>query len=124
LTNAPDARDGTKLPLAPAWSWNIGAAYETPFSFFGGDAKVYLRTSFNHVGKQFSDLGQSGPIDSYGLWNASVGYSDAEDNWRLTFIMRNITDDSYVLLNTSAGQRLHIPRDADRYMGASLRFRL
>ena len=124
LTNAPDARDGTKLPLAPEWSWNIGAAYETPFNFFGGDAKVYLRTSFNHVGKQFSDLGQSGPIDSYGLWNASVGYSDAEDNWRLTFIMRNITDDSYVLLNTSAGQRLHIPRDADRYMGASLRFRL
>jgi hypothetical protein len=28
-----------------------------------------------------------------------------------------------VLLNTSAGQRLHIPRDADRYMGASVRFR-
>lgn len=124
LTNAPDARDGTKLPLAPAWSWNIGAAYETPFNMFGMDSKVYLRTSFNHVGKQFSDLGESGPIDSYGLWNASVGYSDAEDNWRLTFIMRNITDESYVLLNTSAGQRLHIPRDADRYMGASLRFRI
>jgi iron complex outermembrane receptor protein len=123
LTNAPDARNGTKLPLAPAWSWNIGAAYETPFNISGTDYKVYLRTSFNHVGKQFSDLGQSGPIDSYGLWNASVGYSDAEDNWRLTFIMRNITDESYVLLNTSAGQRLHIPRDADRYMGASVRFR-
>ena len=73
LTNAPDARDGTKLPLAPEWSWNIGAAYETPFNFFGGDAKVYLRTSFNHVGKQFSELGQSGPIDRDGLWNASVG---------------------------------------------------
>ena len=41
----------------------------------------------------------------------------------LTFMMKNITDDSYVLLNTSAGQRLHIPRDADRYMGASLRVR-
>lgn len=123
LTNAPDARNGTKLPLAPAWSWNIGAAYEAPFKMFGRDDKVYLRTSFNHVGKQFSDLGQSGPIDSYGLWNASIGYSDAEDNWRLTFMVRNITDESYVLLNTSAGQRLHIPRDADRYMGASLRFR-
>jgi iron complex outermembrane receptor protein len=123
LTNAPDARNGTKLPLAPEWSWNIGAAYEKPVKAFGKDYKVYLRTSFNHVGKQFSDLGQSGPIDSYGLWNASVGYSDAEDNWRLTFIVRNITDESYVLLNTSAGQRLHIPRDADRYMGASMRFR-
>lgn len=124
LTNAPDARNGTKLPLAPEWSWNIGAAYETPFNIFGAEAKVYLRTSFNHVGSQFSDLGESGPIASYGLWNASVGYSDADDNWRLTFIMKNITDDSYVLLNTSAGQRLHIPRDADRYMGASLRFRI
>jgi iron complex outermembrane receptor protein len=53
-----------------------------------------------------------------------VGYSDGDDNWRITFIMKNITDESYVLLNTSAGQRLHIPRDADRYMGASLRFRI
>lgn len=124
LTNAPDARNGTKLPLAPAWSWNIGAAYETPFTAFGSEYKVYVRTAYNHVGSQFSDLGESGPIDSYGLWNASVGYSDADDNVRLTFMMRNITDESYVLLNTSAGQRLHIPRDADRYMGASLRFRI
>ncbi len=123
LTNAPDARNGTKLPLAPAWSWNIGAAYETPFTFFGGEAKVYLRTAYNQVSSQFSDLGQVGPIDGYGLWNASVGYSDADDNWRLTFTMRNITDSSYVLLNTGAGQRLHIPRDADRYAGAILRFR-
>lgn len=124
LTNAPDARNGTKLPLAPEWSWNIGAAYETPFTIFGADAKVYVRTSYNFVDDQFSDLGEGGPIESYGLWNASVGYSDPDDNWRLTFIMRNITDESYVLLNTSAGQRLHIPRDADRYMGASLRFRI
>lgn len=124
LTNAPDARNGTKLPLAPEWSWNIGAAYETPFSAFGSDFKVYVRTAYNHVSSQFSDLGQGGPIEGYGLWNASVGYSDADDNWRLTFMMRNITDESYVLLNTGNGVRLHIPRDADRYMGASLRFRI
>jgi iron complex outermembrane recepter protein len=121
LTNAPDARNGTRLPLAPKWSWNIGAEYQTPFNLFGADAKVYVRTNYSYTGKQFSDLGESGPIDSYGLWNASVGYSDADDNYRITFFMRNITDESYVLLNTSAGQRLHIPRDADRYMGASFR---
>ncbi len=123
LTNAPDARNGTKLPLAPEWSWNIGAAYETPFQMFGSEYKVYVRTAYNRVGSQFSDLGQSGPIEGYGLWNASVAYSDADDNYRITFMMKNITDDSYVLLNTSAGQRLHIPRDADRYMGAALRVR-
>ncbi len=124
LTNAPDARNGTKLPLAPEWSWNIGATYETPFSAFGSDFKVYVRTAYNQVSSQFSDLGEGGPIEGYGLWNASVGYSDADDNWRLTFMMRNITDESYVLLNTGNGVRLHIPRDADRYMGASLRFRI
>jgi iron complex outermembrane recepter protein len=123
LTNAPDARNGTKLPLAPEWSWNIGAAYETALNVFGAEAKVYLRTNYSHTDDQFSDLGQGGPIDSYGLWNASIGFSDADDNYRVTFMVRNISDESYVLLNTNAGQRLHIPRDADRYAGASLRFR-
>jgi iron complex outermembrane recepter protein len=122
LTNAPDARNGTRLPLAPKWSWNIGAAYEAPTNIFGADGKVYFRTNYSYTGRQFSDLGESGPIDSYGLWNASVGFGPADDDWRMTFIMRNITDESYVLLNTSAGQRLHIPRDADRYGGVTLRF--
>jgi iron complex outermembrane recepter protein len=35
--------------------------------------------------------------------------------------VRNITDDSYVLLNVGAEQRLQIPRDVDRYFGVSLR---
>jgi iron complex outermembrane receptor protein len=37
---------------------------------------------------------------------------------------RNITDESYALLNVSNGQRLQIPRDADRYFGVSLRARI
>jgi iron complex outermembrane receptor protein len=123
LTNAPDARNGTKLPLAPEWSWNIGAAYESALNVFGAEAKIYLRTNYSYTDDQFSDLGLGGPIDSYGMWNASIGFSDADDNYRMTFMVRNISDESYVLLNTSAGQRLHIPRDADRYAGASLRFR-
>lgn len=122
LTNAPDARNGTRLLLAPKWSWNIGAAYESALNMLGADAKIYLRTNYSHTGSQFSDLGEVGPIDSYGMWNASVGFSDADDNYRVTFMVRNISDESYVLLNTSAGQRLHIPRDADRYAGASIRF--
>lgn len=119
LTNAPDARDGTRLPLAPKFSYNVGADYETDL----GALKLYLATDWRHVSKQFSDLGESGPIDPYGLWNASIGFSDAQDRYRLTFMVRNILDDSYVLLNTSAGQRLMIPRDADRYAGVTLRAR-
>ncbi|WP_041558410.1 TonB-dependent receptor [Novosphingobium sp. PP1Y] len=120
LTNAPDARDGTRLPLAPKFTYTLGADYERPV----GNMVVYFNTDYRHVSKQYSDLGESGPIDAYGQWNASLGLSDADDKYRLTFYLRNITDESYVLLNVSDGQRLQIPRDADRYFGVSLRARM
>ena len=119
LTNAPDARDGTRLPLAPKFSYTVGADYEAPI----GNLRFYAATDYHHVSKQFSDLGEGGPIDPYGLWNASIGVSDAEDRYRLTFMVRNILDESYILLNTSNFQRLLIPRDADRYAGVNLRAR-
>lgn len=119
-TNAPDARDGTRLPLAPEFVYTLGAGYETVLGGFG----VHFDTDYRHVSSQFSDLGEQGPIDPYGIWNASIGFSDADDLYRLTFHARNITDQSYALLNVSAGQRLQIPREADRYFGVSLRARI
>jgi iron complex outermembrane recepter protein len=120
LTNAPSALNGTSLPLAPEWNWNVGADYEGDLGGF----RVYVSTSYNYTGDQFSDLGNAGPIESYGIWNGSIGFSDADDTYRLTLMGRNLGDTSYVLLNTSAGQRLHIPRDADRYFGVGLRVRI
>ena len=120
LTNAPDARNGTQLPLAPKFVYTLGGSYEGDL----GAAKIYFDTDFRHVSRQFSDLGEQGPIDPYGIWNASIGFSDVDDRYRLTLHARNITDESYALLNVSAGQRLQIPRDADRYFGVSLRARL
>lgn len=119
-TNAPNAQNGTKLPLAPEWTWNIGANYETAVA---ENFMLHLNAAYNHVSSQFSGLGQTGRLDSRGLLNASIGISDAEDSWRLTLIGRNLADVSYLTLNTDAGLRLHVPRDADRYFGASLRYR-
>ena len=119
-TNAPDARNGTQLPLAPKFTWTIGTSYERDLGGF----KLYLDTDFRHVSRQFSDLGEQGPIAAYGIWNGSIGFSDPDDNYRVSFLARNITDKAYALLNVSAGQRLQIPRDADRYFGISLRARL
>ena len=119
-TNAPDARNGTQLPLAPKFVYTIGGDYETDVGGF----RLYLNTDFRHTSRQFSDLGEQGAIDPYGIWNASIGFSDPDDKYRLTFHARNITDNSYVLLNVSNGQRLQIPRDADRYFGISLRARM
>jgi iron complex outermembrane receptor protein len=120
-TNAPDARNGTVLPLAPKFVYTIGGDYTKEL----GGVTLYLNTDYRHTSTQFSDLGQSPTtrIDPYGIWNASVGFSDPDDKYRVTFHARNITDESYVLLNIENGRRLQIPRDADRYFGISLRVR-
>jgi len=120
LTNAPSAINGTQLPLAPKFVYTLGGDYERDL----GGVVLYLNTDFRHTSRQFSDLGEAGPIDPFGIWNASIGFSDPDDKYRVTFHARNITDDSYVLLNVSNGQRLQIPRDADRYFGISLRARM
>ncbi len=120
-TNAPDARNGTKLPLAPEFVYTIGGDYTKEL----GGVTLYLNTDYRHTSRQWSDLGQAAStvIDPYGVWNASLGFSDPDDKYRVTFHARNITDESYVLLNIEGGRRLQIPRDADRYFGVSLRVR-
>ena len=120
-TNAPDARNGTVLPLAPRFVYTIGGDYTKEL----GGVTLYLNTDYRHTSTQYSDLGQSATtrIDPYGMWNASIGFSDPDDKYRVTFHARNIADESYVLLNTENGRRLQIPRDADRYFGVTLRVR-
>lgn len=120
-TNAPDARNGTVLPLAPEFVYTIGGDYTREL----GPVTLYLNTDYRHTSTQFSDLGESAAtrIDPYGIWNASIGLSDPDDKYRVTFHARNIADESYVLLNIEGGRRLQIPRDADRYFGVSLRVR-
>jgi iron complex outermembrane receptor protein len=120
-TNAPDARNGTKLPLAPEFVYTIGGDYTKEL----GGVTLYLNSDYRHTSRQWSDLGQAAStvIDPYGVWNASVGFSDPDDKYRVTFHARNIMDESYVLLNIEGGRRLQIPRDADRYFGVSLRVR-
>ncbi len=123
VTNAPDARNGTVLPFAPEFVYTLGADYTTDL----GDAAVlYLNTDYRHTSTQYSDLGQAAAtrIAPYGMWNASIGVSDMDDKYRVTFHIRNITDDSYVLSNLGNQLRLQIPRDADRYVGVSLRARM
>jgi iron complex outermembrane receptor protein len=82
---------------------------------------AHLRGAWSYQSDQFSELGLVGPIESHSLIDLSLGFSDQDDKYRLTFHVNNLLDDSYVTLNTSAGQRLHIPRDASRYVGVTLR---
>ncbi len=116
-TGAADVRNGQRLPLAPEWSGNAGVDYETAV---GENFKIFAGTNYTYTDSQFSEIGEIGPLDGYGIWNANLGISDIDEKYRLTVFVRNIADTSYVTLNTGTGLRLHIPRDADRYFGVTL----
>lgn len=121
--NQTDDRSGDPLPLAPDVKFSISADVVVPITLGELELLGSIRSQFSYTSEQFSDIGSDAstptrwPIDAYALWHGSVGVSDVAEQYRLTFIVRNILDQSFVTLNTDAGQRLHIPRDADRYFG-------
>ena len=115
-------RSGDPLPLAPDVKFSLSADLSVPITIGELELLGSLRSQFTYTSEQFSDIGDSDtgtrwPIDPYALWHASFGVSDRAEQYRLTFIVRNILDERFVTLNTDAGERLHIPRDADRYFG-------
>lgn len=116
VTGVPSSVNGRPLPLAPKWSSSIVSEWTAPFI---GGTQAHLRGAWSYRGDQFSELGAVGPIEQYSLVDLSLGFSDADDKYRLTFLVNNLLDDSYVTLNTQAGLRLHIPRDASRYVGVT-----
>jgi len=118
ITGVPSSFNRTPLPLAPKWTTSIVSEWNAPFIM---GTQAYLRSAWSYRDNQFSELGAVGPIDQYSLIDLSLGFSDADDKYRLTFHVNNLLDDSYVALNTSNGQRLHIPRDASRYVGVTFR---
>jgi iron complex outermembrane receptor protein len=65
-------------------------------------------------------------IDGYALVDANIAIVDPKGVWRVNFFGRNLTDAHYATLITSGGPggsyRYLLPRDADRYFGAQLRF--
>jgi iron complex outermembrane receptor protein len=118
VTGVPSALNGTPLPLAPEWTITLASEWTIPFVM---GTNAHLRGAWAYQDDQFSELGAVGPIEQHSLVDLSLGFSDKDDRYRLTFHVNNLLDDSYVTLNTSAGQRLHIPRDASRYVGVTLR---
>ena len=122
-------RRGEQLPLAPTWKGNIGATWKIET---GGFANIELGSSISLTSDQVSSL-ESNPvtrraitIDGYALVDANIAIVDPKGVWRVNFFGRNLTDAHYATLITSGGPggsyRYLLPRDADRYFGAQLRF--
>jgi iron complex outermembrane receptor protein len=122
-----DARLGEQLPFAPEFKGAIGMNKE-----WRGPLNVYLSGSWNFVSSQQpADIPTNGPnpalrADSSDQVDASLGFSDANDRFRVTLIGKNLTDDSYpsqLATGGPGGLVYRIPREADRYYGISARYR-
>ena len=115
---------GTPLGYAPKWKGSLAMDYRIrSMSAFD----INLGAQANFQSSQLSLFAPNaaqrliGTIPSYGLVNLSLGVSDKDDKWKLTFQVRNLFDKAYpaaIINGGPAGSyRYQIPRDADRYFG-------
>lgn len=127
-------RKGEQLPLAPKFKGNLGINWKIET---GGFADVEIGSQVSITSDQVSSL-QSGAtpaelavrraitIDGYTILDANVALVDPNGAWRVNFIGRNLTDQSYATLITTGGPggsyRYLLPRDVDRYFGVNVRF--
>ncbi len=129
---APGATDivpaSTQLAFAPTWKGAV--SFDHRF-VTGSFADVTFGASMNVQSKQLSLFSsdavkrQFGTIPAYALVNLQLGLADPNDNWKLTFQVRNLTDHAYPAAivdgGVSGSYRYQIPRDADRYWGVNAR---
>ncbi len=129
LTNQPPpgctTRSGLDLFFSPDFNYTLGLNYETDVS---DNVGFFFNTTFSHIDDQNSLLpgtdGNFSPnsfLPSYNLWDANIGLSFNDDAFRVTFIAKNLTDDSFVTTFSGDGFRYQIPREADRYFGMNFR---
>ena len=112
---APSVIDGTRIPYVPKWQRELHLTYDIPV----GAGNLTLRGSYRYVGDVHStddNLGFQG--SSYEEYDASLAYSPASGNWRVSVFGKNLTDNIESSLITNAvnpGWILNQARNPARY---------
>ena len=120
---------GTPLGYAPRVKASLGGEYRVRTTALPVDVVLGAQGAF-----QSSELSQfdanpairaATTIHSYGLLDLSAALVDHADRYRLTVQVKNVLDQSFAASITSGGPggayRYIIPREADRFFGATLR---
>lgn len=118
-------RSGLDLLFSPDVNFTLGGNYLIPVT---ADMDVVLNATWAHVDDQESLLpgtdGTFNPVSflpSYDKVDASISFSFYDDQYRLSFIGKNLFDDSFVTTHSGDNFRYQIPRDADRHFGVNFR---
>jgi iron complex outermembrane receptor protein len=117
-------RSGLDVPFSPDLKYNLSADYIVEYD----NMDVFLNASYVYTDEQMADLpnnqGEFHPsrlLPSYGLLNASVAFSFNDDQYRVTLIAKNLTDEHYFATYSGDNFRYQVPRDADRIFGVQFK---
>jgi iron complex outermembrane recepter protein len=121
---------GEATPFAPDWKVVLGGRYTKAIP--GWDADGFLQLNYRWQSETQYEANQN-PLtlqDQYGVFDLSFGLEDQAGRYEVTFYVRNLTDENYVsnLLAiedaTGANETViqFVPKAADRYFGASLKY--
>ena len=117
-------RAGADVPFAPDLKFTMNGEYLIPFK----GMNLVLNGSYTYTDEQYATLpgnnGQFAPaslLPDYHIFNVGLGLSLQEDKYRITFIGRNLGDESYATTYSGDNFRYQIPREAERYFGVNIR---
>jgi iron complex outermembrane receptor protein len=128
-SNRQNIRDG-RLPNAPDYRMNLTGRYEAPVST---NLRAFAQASLNLQSDVLFSLEQDPATnqDGYVTVDASLGLSDAAKRYQLTLFVRNLFDQEYATSifrdaffgNAASPNNIdhYLPKEANRYFGASLR---
>jgi iron complex outermembrane receptor protein len=119
-----DGSSGDDLPFSPDLKYSVTGEYVWELD----DMEIYLNGSYVYTDEIFagapgatSETNPEALLPDYGIFNASLAFSFSDDDYRISIIGKNLTDESYVTAYSGDNFRYQLPRDADRYFGVQLR---
>ena len=135
VTEDPDCRpNGTKdlgggdLTNSPDWKFNANGRYDLELDNLPFD--MFLTGAYRWQDEvQFSITQNPNTIqDSYGIFDASIGFTDKDQRYTATFFVKNLFDESYAAfilqdpVRTGSVNIAHyLPKNSERYVGVTLR---
>ena len=121
-------RSGLDVPFAPDLKFSVAGNYTWQV---GSNMEAFVNASYVYTDDQQtvlpSNSGTFSPattLPDYGILNANVGVSFNDDQFRVSLIGKNLTDEEFATTYSGDGFRYQIPREADRFFGINVRANL
>jgi iron complex outermembrane receptor protein len=127
--NRQNIRDG-RLPNAPSYRLNLTGRYEAPVT---DGIEAFVQSSVNMQSDAIFALDQDPATiqDGFVTVDASIGVKGADNRYQLTLFVRNIFDEEFAnsifrdafFAGAASPNNIsqYLPKEANRYVGASLR---